>query len=100
MVDISAKIVADGTGKVLAARIFTARVPVPKVDAGTRRRGLDAALARVLAEMVRLGEFRPLRRGRAPRPASLHHGGLHDHHHGGAGRLLAVQRTVCGRSQR
>ncbi|MDB5644389.1 ABC-type transport auxiliary lipoprotein family protein [Methylobacterium sp.] len=52
VVDISAKIIAEGTGKVVAARIFTARVPVPKVDAGTAAVGLDAALARVLAEMV------------------------------------------------
>ena len=52
VVDISAKIVAEGTGKVVAARIFTARVPVPKVDAGSAAVGLDAALARVLAEMV------------------------------------------------
>ena len=35
VVDISAKIITEGTGKVIAARIFTARVPVPKVDAGT-----------------------------------------------------------------
>ena len=52
VVDISAKIVAEGTGKVVAARIFTARVPVPKVDAGSAAVSLDAALARVLAEMV------------------------------------------------
>ena len=52
VVDISAKIIAEGTGKVIAARIFTARVPVQKVDAGTAAVGLDAALARVLGEMV------------------------------------------------
>lgn len=52
VVDISAKIVTEGTGKVVAARVFTARVPVPKVDAASAAVGLDAALARVLAEMV------------------------------------------------
>ena len=52
VVDLSAKIVTESTGKVVAARIFTARVPVAKVDAGSAAVGLDAALARVLAEMV------------------------------------------------
>lgn len=52
VVDISAKIVTEATGKVVAARVFTARVPVPKVDAASAAVGLDAALARVLAEMV------------------------------------------------
>lgn len=52
VVDISAKIITEGTGKVVAARVFTARIPVPKVDAGSAAIGLDAALARVLAEMV------------------------------------------------
>ncbi|NEU11781.1 ABC transporter [Methylobacterium sp. BTF04] len=52
VVDISAKLIADGSGKVVAARIFTARIPVPKVDAGSAAVGLDAALARVLGEMV------------------------------------------------
>ncbi|KQP75011.1 ABC transporter [Methylobacterium sp. Leaf113] len=52
VVDISAKIIAEGTGKVVAARIFTARLPVSKVDAANAAVGLDAALARVLADMV------------------------------------------------
>ena len=52
VVDISAKIIAEGTGKVVSARVFTARIPVPKVDAGTAAVGLDTALARVLADMV------------------------------------------------
>jgi len=52
VVDISAKIIAEGTGKVVSARVFTARIPVPKVDVGSAAVGLDAALARVLGEMV------------------------------------------------
>ncbi len=53
VVDISAKLVADGTGKVVAARIFTARVPVTAVDAGNGARALDQALGTVLADLVR-----------------------------------------------
>ncbi|MCJ2083665.1 ABC-type transport auxiliary lipoprotein family protein [Methylobacterium sp. J-090] len=52
VVDLSAKIVAEGTGKVVSARVFTARIPVAKVDVGSAAVGLDAALARVLGEMV------------------------------------------------
>lgn len=52
VVDVSAKIIAEGTGKVVSARVFTARVAVPKVDAGNAAVGLDAALSRVLGEMV------------------------------------------------
>jgi cholesterol transport system auxiliary component len=53
VVDLSFKLVADGTGKVTAARIFTARVPVAKIDAGTGARALDQALVTVLADVVR-----------------------------------------------
>ena len=53
VVDISAKLITDGTGKVVAARIFTARVPVAKVEAGNAAIGLDAALSVVLADIVR-----------------------------------------------
>ena len=42
-----------GTGKVAAARIFTARVPVSKIDAGSGARALDQALTVVLADVVR-----------------------------------------------
>ena len=51
--DISAKIVAEGTGRVVDARIFTARVPVPRIDPGSAGAGLDAALTRVLTDLVR-----------------------------------------------
>jgi cholesterol transport system auxiliary component len=53
VVDLSLKLVADGTGKVAAARIFTARVPVAKIDAGTGAHALDQALMTVLADVVR-----------------------------------------------
>ena len=53
VVDLSPKLVADGTGRVAAARIFTARVPVSKIDAGSGARALDQALSIVLADVVR-----------------------------------------------
>ncbi len=53
VVDLSLKLVADGTGRVAAARIFTARVPVAAVDAGSGARALDQALVTVLGEVVR-----------------------------------------------
>ena len=53
VVDLSLKLVADGTGRVAAARIFTARVPVASVDAGTGARALDQALVTVLGDIVR-----------------------------------------------
>ena len=53
VVDLSLKLVADGTGKVTAARIFTARVPVAKIDAGNGARALDLALTTVLGDVVR-----------------------------------------------
>ncbi|WP_412760052.1 ABC-type transport auxiliary lipoprotein family protein [Methylobacterium guangdongense] len=53
VVDLALKLVADGTGKVTAARIFVARVPVAKIDAGTGARALDQALTTVLADVVR-----------------------------------------------
>jgi cholesterol transport system auxiliary component len=53
VVDLSAKLIAEGSGRVAAARVFQARVPVQKVDAGSAAVALDAALAQVLAEMVR-----------------------------------------------
>ena len=53
VVDLSAKVVSESTGKVVNGRIFTARVPVTKVDAASAAAGLDAALGRVLADLVR-----------------------------------------------
>ncbi|MFC6791422.1 ABC-type transport auxiliary lipoprotein family protein [Methylobacterium komagatae] len=53
VVDLSLKLVADGTGRVAAARIFTARVPVQKVDASSGAQALDQALVTVLGDIVR-----------------------------------------------
>ncbi|WP_128560676.1 ABC-type transport auxiliary lipoprotein family protein [Methylobacterium crusticola] len=53
VVDLSAKIVQDGTGTVVAARVFQARVPVDAVSAPVAANGLDRALSLVLADMVR-----------------------------------------------
>jgi cholesterol transport system auxiliary component len=53
VVDLSLKLVADGTGRVAAARIFTARVPVAAVDAASGARALDQALVTVLGDVVR-----------------------------------------------
>ncbi len=53
VVDLSLKLVADGSGKVSAARIFVARVPVAKIDAGSGARALDQALVGVLGDIVR-----------------------------------------------
>lgn len=53
VVDISAKLITEGTGKVVAARVFQARVPVAQVEAGKAAASLDAALRTVLADMVR-----------------------------------------------
>jgi cholesterol transport system auxiliary component len=53
VVDLSAKLIAEGTGRVVAARVFQARVPVQKIDASNAAASLDAALAQVLAEVVR-----------------------------------------------
>lgn len=52
VVDMSVKIIADGTGKVVNARVFTARVAIPNVDAQNAATGLDAALGQVLGELV------------------------------------------------
>ncbi|GJD36539.1 ABC-type transport auxiliary lipoprotein family protein [Methylobacterium aerolatum] len=53
VVDLSVKLVADGTGRVTAARIFTARVPVASIDAGAGAQALDRALVTVLGDIVR-----------------------------------------------
>ncbi|WP_183509849.1 ABC-type transport auxiliary lipoprotein family protein [Methylobacterium brachythecii] len=53
VVDISVKVIAEGSGRVANARVFSARVPVSAVDAGNAAAGLDAALGRVLVDIVR-----------------------------------------------
>jgi cholesterol transport system auxiliary component len=53
VVEISAKLVADRTGRIVNARVFTARVPVGTVDAATAAQALDRALSTVLRDVVR-----------------------------------------------
>ncbi len=53
VVQISAKIVADQTGRILAGRIFTARIPVAAIDGPNAARALDDALSGVMLDIVR-----------------------------------------------
>jgi cholesterol transport system auxiliary component len=53
VVQISAKLVSDQTGRILNGRIFTARVPVAAVDAANAARALDEALSVAMLEIVR-----------------------------------------------
>ncbi|RXF74997.1 ABC-type transport auxiliary lipoprotein family protein [Hansschlegelia zhihuaiae] len=51
-VELTAKVVNDKTGKIVAARVFSARRPVAAVDGPNATRALDAALGEVLADLV------------------------------------------------
>lgn len=53
VVEITAKLVGDRTGKVLRAKLFAARVPAGAVDGAGAARALDQALSQVLIEIVR-----------------------------------------------
>ena len=53
VVELSGRLVQDRTGRIVAGRVFSAREPVAKVDAASAAQALDAALSRVLLEMVR-----------------------------------------------
>lgn len=53
VVELSVKLINDKTGRVVAARIFTGRVPASASDAGAAAAALDKALMGVLAEIVR-----------------------------------------------
>lgn len=52
VVELAVKIVGDRTGRIVAAEIFRAQVPISGVSGATAAKGLDAALAQVLREMV------------------------------------------------
>jgi cholesterol transport system auxiliary component len=52
-VEISAKLVSDREGRVVAGRIFRARVPAGRIDGPSAARALDRALAVVMIEIVR-----------------------------------------------
>lgn len=53
LVEISAKVVNDKTGRIGAARVFTARVPVMTIDGPNAAQALDKALSSVLLQIVR-----------------------------------------------
>jgi cholesterol transport system auxiliary component len=52
-VEISARLVHDRSGRIVAGRVFSSRVPVARVDAGHAAHGLDAALSKALLDIVR-----------------------------------------------
>jgi cholesterol transport system auxiliary component len=53
VVEISAKLVGDQSGRILNGRIFRARVPVAAIDAANAARALDEALSVVMLDVVR-----------------------------------------------
>jgi cholesterol transport system auxiliary component len=53
VVEISAKIVSDQTGRIVNGRIFRASIPVGAVDAPNAARALDETLSIVMLDIVR-----------------------------------------------
>ncbi len=53
VVEVTVRIVSDRSGRVSAARAFSARVPVSGVSGASAAQGLDQALSQVLREIVR-----------------------------------------------
>jgi len=53
VVEISAKVVSDQSGRILNGRIFRAHVPVATVDGPNAARALDEALSSVMLDVVR-----------------------------------------------
>jgi cholesterol transport system auxiliary component len=53
VVEITAKIVGDASGKIQRARLFSARTPAVGVDGPGATQALDRALSQVLVEIVR-----------------------------------------------
>jgi cholesterol transport system auxiliary component len=53
VVEITAKLVRDGTGRVQGAKLFTARMPVGSIDPDNAALALDRALSQVLVDIVR-----------------------------------------------
>ena len=53
VVEISAKLVSEQTGRIRAARIFRAQVPGSAADGAQASVALDAALSQVMREIVR-----------------------------------------------
>lgn len=53
VVEISAKLIEDRSGRIVKAKVFTARAPIGAVDAINAAQGLDRALSIVLLDIVR-----------------------------------------------
>lgn len=54
-VELTAKVINDKTGKIVAARVFSATRPVAAVDGPNATRALNEALGQVLSELVGWG---------------------------------------------
>jgi cholesterol transport system auxiliary component len=67
VVQISAKVVSEQNGRILAGRIFTSRVPIASIDAPNAARGLDEALSAVMLDIVRFVSTTPIPSRDAPR---------------------------------
>ena len=52
VVEVSARLVNDRTGRIVRAKVFSARVPVAAIDAANAARALDEALSTVLVDIV------------------------------------------------
>lgn len=52
-VEVTARLIADRTGRVAAAQAFSARVPLASMSGSAAAQALDQALAQVLRDMVR-----------------------------------------------
>lgn len=55
VVEVAVKIIAPSTGRILAARIFSAQAPAPKADGPGAARALDQALGEVMRQIVAWG---------------------------------------------
>jgi cholesterol transport system auxiliary component len=51
-VELSGKLVATGTGRIVRARVFSARVPVTSSNAGEVAQALDRAMSKVFVDLV------------------------------------------------
>lgn len=71
VVEMSARLIQDRSGRIVNARIFTSRVRVAGIDPATAAQGLDRALSNVLVEIVRwAGPGRSAPAARQPTPAA------------------------------
>jgi cholesterol transport system auxiliary component len=70
VVQVSAKLVSERNGRILAGRIFTGRIPVAAVDAPNAARALDEALSGVMLDIVRWVSATPIPSREEPLPDS------------------------------